>query len=399
MDVAHPRPGTALQVNAPMKRSLRRMGLWVLCCSAVVLALLILFIMATPQGRTGLNTVLFVTQVLDLPIKPQSWVTDEPLRHRVEHGLDGPHVAEVYRLPGDETRAAVLLSVGATTEGLDNPAVVTLGDALARAGYVAMLHWSPAMGLESNMDPSEVTALVEAFVYLEGLEYVDPERVGIGGFCIGASLALVAAADPEIRDRVGFVNAFGPFYDAGALLRQTVSRTVVYDGETTPWQPNPRTLLFLTNELIENLDDPSDVQMLTRHYLDDQPSSTIEPDRLSPQGKIVARLLNGVRPHEAEALYEMLPPSLHEDLAMISPSAYVHGLRARLLVMHDRYDEYIPVSESRRLLEATEDRLDVYYTEFIAFDHLLPEDDGILSQLREAYVTYRHMYSILRIAA
>ena len=367
-------------------------------CSAVTLALLILFIMATPQGRTGFNTVLFVMQVLDLPIKPQSWVTAEPLRHRVEHGLGGAHVAEVYRPSGDGTRAAVLLSLGAITEGLDNPAVVMLGDAMARAGYVTMLHWSPAMGLESNMDPSEVAALVEAFVYLEGLEYVDPERVGIGGFCVGASLALVAAADPEIRDRVDFVNAFGPFYDAAALLQQAVSRTVVYDGETTPWQPDPRTLQFLATELIENLDDPSDVQTLTHHYLDDQPSSTIEPDRLSSQGKIVARLLDGVHPPEAEALYEMLPPALHEDLAMISPSTHVQGLRARLLVMHDRYDEYIPAAESRRLLEATEDRLDVYYTEFIAFDHLLPDDDGILSQLREAYVTYRHMYSILRIA-
>ena len=56
-------------------------------------------------------------------------------------------------------------------------------------------------------------------------------------------------------------------------------------------------------------------------------------------------------------------------------------------------------AESRRLLEATEDRLDVYYTEFIGFDHLLPDDDGVFSQLREAYVMYRHMYSILRIAA
>ena len=366
-------------------------------CSVVTLALLILFILATPQGRNGFRTVLFVMQVLDLPIKPQSWVTDEPLRLKVEHGLSGTHVSEVYRLPGDETRAAVLLSVGATPEGLDDPGLVMLGYALARAGYVTMMHWSPAMGLESNMDPSEVAALVEAYVYLEGLEYVDPERVGIGGFCVGASMALVAAADPGIRDRVDFVNAFGPFYDAGALLRQAVSRTVVYDGETTPWQPEPRTLQFLATELIENVDDPSDVQMLTRRYLGDQPSSPIEPDRLSSQGKVVARLLEGVQPHEAEALYEMLPPALHEDLAMISPSTHVHGLRTRLLVLHTRHDEYVPAAESRHLLEATGDRLDVYYTEFIGFDHLLPDEDGIFSLLREAYALYRHMYSILRI--
>ena len=94
--------------------------------------------------------------------------------------------------------------------------------------------------------------------------------------------------------------------------------------------------VFLATELIENVDDPSDVQMFTRRYLGDQPSSPIEPDRLPSQGKVVARLLKGVQPHEAEALYEMLPPALHEYLAKISPSTHAHGLRTRVLVIHPR---------------------------------------------------------------
>ena len=68
-----------------------RVGLWMLRCTAVTLVLLLLFILATPQGRTGFNTVLFVMQVLDLPIKPQSWVTAEPLRHRVERRIGQHH--------------------------------------------------------------------------------------------------------------------------------------------------------------------------------------------------------------------------------------------------------------------------------------------------------------------
>ena len=53
---------------------------------------------------------------------------------------------------------------------------------------------------------------------------MDWERVGLGGFCTGASLTLVAASDPRISDRVHFVNAFGPFFDAELLLLQVASR-------------------------------------------------------------------------------------------------------------------------------------------------------------------------------
>ena len=383
-----------------MKRTLCRIGLWAFRFSVVTLALVVLFIVATPQGRTGFNTVLFVLQVLDLPIKPQSWFTAEPLRHRIQYSMDdGSQVAEVYRLPDGKRRAAVLLSAGATPHGLDDPPVVMLGNALARAGYVTMVHWSPQIGLQSNIDPSEPERLVQTFIYMEELDYVDPERVGMGGFCVGASLALVAAADPKIRDRVGFVNAFGPFYDVESLLLQAVSRTVVYDGESTPWQPDPHTMRVLAAELIEHLDSPSDVQIMTRHYLDQQPPTPIDLDTLSPAGRTAARLLNGVQPHEAEALYETLPIAFREDIASISPSTYVDDLRARLLIMHDRHDQYVPAAESRRLIEATRDQVDVRYTEFIGFDHLLPDEDGVLTRLGQAISLYLHMYSILRIAS
>ena len=368
--------------------------------SVVTLALITLFIVATPQGRTGFNTVLFVLQVLDLPIQPQSWFSAEPVRHHVQFGSDDyAHMAEVYRVPKGKPRAAVLLSVGATPHGLDDPPAVMLGNALARAGYITMLHWSPPMGLQSNIDPSDPDRLVQAFKHLERLEYVDPERVGIGGFCVGASLALVAAADPAIRDRVGFVNAFGPFYDVESLLLQAVSRTVEYDGESIPWQPDPHTLRVLAAELIEHLDNPADVQIMTRHYLDQQPPTPVDPDTLSPSGRTAARLLDGVQPHEAKVLYETLPPAFHENLARISPSTYIGDLRARLLIMHDRHDQYVPAAESRRLIEATRDQVDVRYTEFIGFDHLLPDEDGVLTRLGQAVSLYLHMYSILRIAS
>ena len=337
--------------------------------------------------------------MLEAPVKPQSWFVEESLRQEVHYVTpDGTAAADIYRLPDGKPRAAVLLFLGANDTGRDDERAVNLGHALAGAGYVVMIHWSPEMGLQSNIDPDEPEKLVWAFQYLEERGYVDRDRVGLGGFCVGASLALVAAADPRIRDRVHFVNAFGPYFDAESLLLQAASRSAVYEGEGDTWDPDPLTLRVLANELIETLDDSSEMEMLMRHYLKDQATTSVELTALSPSGRTVARLLNGVEPHEAEALYSALPTTFHEDLIRISPSTHVGDLRARLLVMHDRDDRLVPVAESRRLVKAARERTDVRYTEFLGFDHVVPGPGGVFTRLGQGVRLYRHMYEIIRMA-
>ena len=383
-----------------MRRILGQGAFFLFRFAVVGAALLTLFIAFTPQGRAGFHTALFVAQVLEMPVKPQPWFAAEPLRQEVHYqSADGTDVAEVYRLPDGEPRAAVLLSLGVSPIGLDDPNLINLGNALARAGYVAMFHWSSPMGLQAKIDPAGPDQLVWAFRYLADRDYVDRERVGLGGFCVGASFALVAAADPRIRDQVAFVNALGPFFNAETLLLQAASRTVTYEGERTRWEPDPLTLRVLANELIETVDNAPDAEVLTRHYLDSQPATPAELAALSPPGRTVSRLLEGVQPQEAETLYLTLPLGFREGLAGISPSAHVGDLRARLWVMHDRYDALVPAAESRRLLEATQELGKVRYTEFLAFDHVTPSSGGVFTLLGQAARLWRHMYDIIRIAS
>lgn len=383
-----------------LKRALRKGASWVFQALVVIGALLTLFIALTPQGKAGFHTALFVTQVLELGIKPQTWFTDEPLRHEVHYqSVDGTTVADVYRLPDGKPRAAVVLFLGANAAGRDDPDVVNLGNALAGAGYVTMFHWSPTMALQANIDIAELDNLVSAFQYLSERGYVDPDRVGLGGFCVGASFALVAAADSRIRDDVHFVNAFGPYYDARELLLQAASRSVIYDGERMPWEPDPLTLKVLANELIETLEDPEDVDILSRHYLNNQAMTAAEIDALSSKGRTVRTLLDGTSPEVAGVLYSNLPPRFRDDLITISPSTHARNIDAKLLIMHDRNDRLVPAAESRRLHDATRERGDVRYTEVLAFEHVRPSGGGYTDLLAEAFRLFRHMYSIIRIAA
>ena len=388
------RPRSRWWVRVP-----RKGASWLFQFLVVVGALLTLFIAVTPQGKAGFHTVMFVSQVLELPVKPQAWFSSETVRHEVHYqSSDGTTVADVYRPNDDRQHAAVVLFLGANAAGRDDEDVVNLGHALAGAGYAVMFHWSPTMALKANIEPAETGNLVWAYQYLAEREYVDPDRVGLGGFCVGASFALVAAADPRIQDEVYFVNAFGPYYDAETLLLQAASRSVEYDGERTPWNVDKLTLRVLANELIETLEEPSDVDALTRRYMNNEAVTPEELEALSPEATNITRMLDGTTPEEAQALYTALPERFRADLAGISPSFHVDDIRARLLILHDRNDRLVPAAESRRLLDATEDRGDVRYTEVLAFEHVRPSGGGIGDLLAEAWRLFRHMYSIIRIA-
>ena len=174
----------------------------------LLIAIVMLVVMfATPQGRAALKTLGFVFQVIpSIPVKPIEIFSSQPVREEVRFTQStGSGVADIYRPDNDKENAAVLLFLGVNPAGRDDARVVNLAESLARTGMVVMIPWSDTM-TQNRIDPNEVGNLVEAYKYLSDRDYVDPDRVGVGGFCVGASLAAVAAQDPEIRDNIAFID-------------------------------------------------------------------------------------------------------------------------------------------------------------------------------------------------
>ena len=384
--------------------SLRIVRKWVLRMGIGLGALLLVLVLVTaltPQGRSGFHTALFVTQILDAPVKPQSWFTADPVRQEITYEQDtGVGIADIYRIPDGQSRAAVLLFLGANAAGRDDKDVVKLGDALARAGFVTMFYWSPTMAFSYDIDSTEIENLVWAFKYLRAQDFVDQERVGMGGFCVGASFTLVAASDSRISDEVHFVNAFGPYYDARDLLLQISSRSQYYQDQRKPWEPDPLTIRVFANELIEAMDLPRDRIILSSVFLEGEEADPQELAKLSTGGRVVHRLLTGTSREEAESLYLSLPSDFRDDMRSISPSNNISHLKARVMIMHDRDDRLMPSVESRRLADALESRGDYRYTELLAFEHVRPAGGGSLwLSLKEGYKLFRHMYDIIRVSS
>ena len=350
-----------------------RVYLAIIVAGVIVAAALVLF----RPFVASIHTVGFAAQVLPGPVKFQSWLSPEPVRRIVSFPrVDGTlGSGDVYVIPDGKRRAAVLIFLGANAAGADDPDVINLGEALARTGFAVMFYWSPTMGERAQVDAREIENLVAAFDYLRRQDYVDHERMGIAGFSVGASFALVAAADPTIADDIAFVNAFGGYYHTEDLLAQIAAGRAIDNGTDSPWEVDP-----LTRRVFNNM--------------------------LTPLAHLAAQSLLGGPDSIAAArkTYAELPEPFRAEVESISPSHHIAlwSTGTVMRVMHDRGDPLIPVGESRRLVAALErERPDVavYYTETDIFRHVRPDaDTAWTSLLRGAFQLFRHMYHIVRVA-
>ena len=370
---------------------------------AGLLLLAVLLVIVTPQGRTAFRTLLFIPQVLpSFPVKPQEWVTGDPVRRQVEFPIaQGAAPADLYLPSGPGPHPAVLFFLGVAPPDRDESRVVALADGLARSGVVVMVPWLQSQ-LEHRISPEDVDSLVRGFQYLRGHESVDPDRVGVGGICTGASLVTIAAQDERIRDDVRFVNSFAGYYDAVDMVRAIGSRSRSYGEAVAPWTPDSLTLRVFTNQMIEGVTDPDERELLTRALVDKAEWSEDELESLSREGRAVYGILDGAPPNEVDSLIADLPQSTMELLAEISPSTRIGDLKARVLIMHDRGDRLVPSEESRRLADALGEDAGTYHTEFSFFQREIQvhvdesEGVGLLGFVGESFKLYMHMYNVLR---
>ena len=367
--------------------------------SARILALLagsaVVFFMITPQGRASVNTAKLISQIV--PSLPAiTWLQPEPIRTRVEVPTpEGLRDADLYRPPGDGPYAATVLFLGVAPAGGDDPRVVDLANGLARSRMVTLVYWSPEK-LEGRLHPPDIHNLVAAFTYLQSLPYVDASRVGFAGFCVGASFALMAAAQEEVRDQVAFVNAFGPYYDLTDLARAIGTGTRSYGGQTLSWAPDALTREVATKLLLEYL-NPNEASRIAQAL----EGGTQEPlQGLSAEALAVQRVLLGGTEEQIESAVASFPDELLRQMALISPRSYIDGLTAPVLIMHDRADALVPSGESRRLADALAERGNVRYTEFSLFQHMDPTRPlGLWDQGRELNKLFWHLFAIIRQAA
>jgi dienelactone hydrolase len=340
----------------------------------VLLASTLLVLGLSHPGRVAFKTLLLLPDMFPTsPVRPLTWFTPEPRREEYNYDFSVGRVESDVYFPADGDRhGALILFLGAVGYPRREPALVRLADGLSRAGAVVMIPESSNLQ-QGDILPRETDGLIEAARYLREREEVDSARVGILGFSVGGSLALLAAQDDLGREQIAFVNAFGAYYDARSLLRAVVTRQFTVDGRVVAWEPSELTVWVLSRQLILNLPDAQDRDILTRAILEQDPAAWSELGQLSPDGLVVQELLGQPSPERAEALLAALPSSIQQRLAEISPSRAMERLKAAIFLMHDREDVYIPFVESRRIAAAAPAGTVRLSSEFDLFSHVMPD--------------------------
>jgi dienelactone hydrolase len=350
--------------------------------------------------RAAANTAVFFLRVLPMiPARPVDWITPEPIVERVKYPTHhGDAEGDLYLPSTRGPHPAMVVCLGVVPFGVDHPQVPRLGAALARAGFAALLYWSPAMR-DLRMEPEGIEDLALAYRWLIERPMIDESRSGLLGTCVGGSFALMAAANPAIRDRVAFVIAWAPYASMRTLAADIASATTLVDGRRVPWKVDQLTRKVFVRSLTSVL-EPAEAELLRTACA--ERDGQLSSEQLSEDGRATYPLLTALSFEEANAAVSRLPVSVLERLDAMSPEAHLTDLRAPLIMLaHDRDDQVIPIAESHRLHAELAGRADVRYAEFRMFKHLDPTKVRlpVFALVRELAKLLAAFYPTFRVAA
>jgi dienelactone hydrolase len=357
------------------------------------------FNQATQPVRAVSKAAIFFLKVFPmLPSRPVDWVTKTPIVEKVSYPSQSGQVeGELYRPPTDGPHPAILVCLGVVPFEVDHPQVPVLGKALARAGFAALLYWSPAMR-DFRLDPEDLENIPLAYNWLIQQPYVDPARSGLLGTCVGGSFALMAAAHPLIRDHVAFLSAYAPFSSMNTFARDIASATISNENGLQLWRVDPLTQKVFVHSVTTVL-EPDEAQRLRSAFAEGN-RQPVEGN-LSEDGRAVLSLLTAMDKEEAEAALLKLPLEMQTRLSAMSPMNYLDDIRAPMVILlHDRGDQVIPVGESQRLVAALNGHFGIHYTE-MQFSHLDPVKGKLpfFRLIRELGKFFRALYPLFWQAA
>ena len=347
--------------------------------------------------RAAGRTATFFLKVLPmLPSRPIDWVTGKPVVERVRYpSRAGPMEGDLYRPAGPGPHPGIVVCLGVVPFEVDHPQVPILGRALARAGFAALLYWSPAMR-DFRLDPEDVGDIALAYRWLIERPDIDPSRSGLLGTCVGGSFALMAAAHPLVRDRVAFVAEWAAYASMWTFAQDIASATRPMNGTREPWEVDPLTRKVYVHSMTAVL-EASEAQMLRTAFA--EPSGTLDVAPLSDYGRAIRPLLTVLDPDGAEDALARLPATLRARLDALSPIGFLGDVRAPLIVLaHDRDDGVIPIAESRQMWSVLAGRAGAHYTEIGMFQHMDPTKQRVspLVMARELAKFYSLVYPIFR---
>lgn len=352
----------------------------------IAASLLLLLLLFFPHIRLGVLTALFLWDLLDeatvrAPHRGTlAWVTPSPSVKRLRISRQGAKIAaDLYYLPDERKRAAILLTHGIIEEGKDDPRLIRFAHSLARSGFVVLV--PELRGMKSfRILLSDVDDIVLSFRHLASLGMVDEKKMGLLGFSYGAGPTFMAAVDPSIRQRVKFLVSFGGYYDPVNVIRFITTGYYEYRDERGFLRPEPynKWVFFMNN--VDYVESERDRRLLREIFEKEAKGKGGETEALirslDSQGRALYELLVNADSGRVDELIRKIDPGVRDYFERLSMARVIPLVNAYLLIGHGSTDPLIPYTESLRLADAVQDKNKVHLAILRLFTHVDPARKG-----------------------
>lgn len=318
------------------------------------LLLLLPLLLAWPTGRYARATAL----LLDLSGKPPSWAPLVQNDFSVETleipaDVSGTRAvrARVYRPALALSRPrALVLAHGVHWLGIDEPRLVGLATAFARAGTLVLTpELEPLADYHVDSD-GNLDTLRASVRFISRDPSIAPGGVGLLGVSFAGGLALRVASEPDVAEQLAFVGSIGGHHDMPRVARFFVTDKIPTPTGEIEWQAHDYGLAVLVYNAPERFvgkDDTMALRRAVRAFLhENYRQAEQEALALSPEGRaIFERVSHRDRLALADTVLRELP-SMAATMQAASPAGRLDAVRIPVFLLHGAHDNVVPPSES-----------------------------------------------------
>lgn len=264
---------------------------------------------------------------------------------------------------------------GLTYQGREHASLRRLARSLAASGAVVLVPDLPEWRALRVAPETAVETIKAAVAELDALGMTEPGRIGVMGFSFGATQALIAAADPLLRNRLAGVVSWGGYADIRAATRFAFLGEHALDGRAYRLDPDPYGRWILAGNYLGFLDEYSDGELPAaclelaleagrrQMVAWDQAMDPLKEEARRGLGAGDRDLFDLIAPPTGTTLDlaarqrlgalvdRMLPAALASE-PLLDPGPYLGRVPVPVFLAHGRGDRLVPWTEMVRLRQA-----------------------------------------------
>ena len=268
-----------------------------------------------------------------------------------------------------------ILLHGVTVPGRHHVALRRMARCLAAAGHAVVVpevpSWSALRVRPSDAEPTVRAALR----FVDGWERADPERVGLMGFSVSATWALEVAAG-ELGSRLRAAVGVAGYGDFREMVRAMVVGEFEWEGERRRYRLDPYGRRMMGVAMLpllegdeygdqwerERASEALHELVVTAGHAGAMSDSPVYDPLIRALREQVSERSRGAWDLLAGSSEELVPDraaglALADELAAaglraypeLDPAGRLEDLRARVCLLHGRFDRLVPFSETLRL--------------------------------------------------